>query len=162
MESATLFRMWRWLATSLLLAGAAATGGEADVAARFAPTLPAAVGDVSSWEIITGRFETTAERGSYLFYINPARGALYQLMRYRVELRAAVSPEELSRGVAERVAFIARPGVHEPMLCWERLAGAEPAWREVTAGTPAYFLEMRVLMDVLAAHRAAPTASPPP
>jgi hypothetical protein len=154
--------MWRWLATGLLLAGAAATGDDPDVAARFAPTLPAAVGDVSTWEIITGRFETGNERGSYLFYVNPARAGMYQLMRYRVELRAAASQEERQRGGAERVAFIARPGVREPMLCWERLAGAEPAWREVTAGTGEYLLEMQVLMHVLAAQRAAPTPTPPP
>jgi hypothetical protein len=153
--------MWRWLATGLLLAGATG-GGDRDVSARFAPTLPAEVGDVSGWEVVSGQYETTVERGSYLFYVNPLRGAIYQLMRYRVELRAVASPEEQGRGGAERVAFIPRPGVHEPMLCWERTAGAEPAWREVGAGTAAYLLEMKVLMHVLAAHRAARDATPSP
>ena len=155
--------MWPWLAAGLLLAagqeGAPPLGPGAG---PFAPTLPAAVSDVSGWDIVTGEFETTAERGSYIFYVNPARKALYQLMRYRVELRNPESPEERRRGWAERVAFIPRPGVREPMLCWERLVGAEPAWREVPSETPAYVLEMRVLMRVLAVHRTARLATPPP
>ena len=53
------------------------------------------------------------------------------------------------------MAFIPRPGVREPMLCWERLAGTAPVWRAVAAGTAAYVLEMQVLMRVLAVHRAA-------
>ena len=113
------------------------------------------MGDVSSWTVVSGSFETDAQRGSYRLYVNPARSALYQLMRYQVELRTPESPEERRRGTAERVAFIPRPGVPEPMLCWERLARAEPAWHEVAAGTPEYVLEMNVLMRVLGAHRAA-------
>ena len=146
--------MWLWLAAGVLLAhapGASAAGASG----AFAATLPATVGDVSGWEVVIGEFETTTERGSYRFYVSPTHGALYRLMRYRVELRNAESPEERQRGMAERVAFIPRPGVREPMLCWERLAGAEPGWREVAAGTAAYVLEMRVLMRVLGAHSAA-------
>jgi hypothetical protein len=151
--------MWFQLATVLVLAGPGGVAGP-DGAAAFAPTLPNAVGDVSTWEVVTGSFETETERGSYLFYVNPARSALYQLMRYRVELRAARSPEERDRGAAERVAFIPRPGVREPMLCWEHVKGERPAWREVVAGTGAYVVEMNVLMRVLAAHRAAQIPSP--
>ena len=161
--------MQRWLALALLLAGATGAGarpddraGSADAASGFSTSLPGAVGDVSSWEIVTGSFETDEARGAYLLYVNPARSAIYQLMRYRVELRKAVSPEEQRRGVAERVAFVARPGVREPMLCWERLGGEAPPWREVAPGTPEYVLEMSVLVRVLAVHRAARTATPPP
>ena len=161
--------MWRWLALALLLAGPSGAGagaderaGSADAASAFSTTLPGAVGDVSSWEIISGSFETDQARGAYLLYVNPARSAIYQLMRYRVELTKAASPEEQRRGAAERVAFIARPGVREPMLCWERLVGAAPPWREVAPGSPEYLLEMSVLVRVLAVHRAARTATPPP
>jgi hypothetical protein len=145
--------MRRGLAT-LLLAGAARLAG-ADDTAGFAATLPTAVGDVSSWQVVSGSFETDKARGSYLFYVNPARGALYQLMRYKVELRTASSDDERNRGSAERVAFVARPGLPEPMLCWERIGGREPAWKTVVAGTAAYKLEMNTLMQVLAVHRAA-------
>lgn len=154
--------MWLWLAAGLLLADAHGVAPPGGVTGLFAAALPAAVVDVSGWQVVTGQFETSVERGSYAFYVSPTRGALYQLMRYRVELRNAQSREARERGMAERVAFIPRPGVREPMLCWERVAGVEPAWREVTAGTPAYVLEMGVLMRVIAAHRAARTSPPSP
>ena len=150
--------MRRWLATGLVLAGAAGALGQ-DGTSAFAPSLPPGVVDVSRWQVVTGSFETETERGSYLFYVNPARSGLYQLMRYRVELRGGASVEEQGRGAAERVAFIPRPGVREPMLCWERIAGAVPAWREVAAGSSAYRLEMSVLIRVLAVHRAARTGA---
>ena len=145
--------MRRWLATGLFLAVAASAPAQ-ELAAAFAPTLPPGVVDVSQWQVVTGSFETTAARGSYLFYVNPARSGLYQLMRYRVELRTAATPEERSRSSAERVAFIPRPEVREPMLCWERTGDDAPAWREVAAGTSAYNLEMNILIRVLAVHRA--------
>jgi hypothetical protein len=137
---------------TLLFAGAAVLAGAQD-STPFAATLPTAVGDVSRWQVVTGSFETDRARGSYLFYVNPARSALYQLMRYKVELRTAATLEERTRGSAERVAFVARPGVPEPMLCWERIEGGEPAWKAVVAGTAAYRLEMSMLMQVLAVHR---------
>jgi hypothetical protein len=143
-----------WLTTGLFLVASAA-GALAQDVADFAPTLPPGVADVSAWQVVTGSFETTAVRGSYLFYVNPARSGLYQLMRYRVALRAAATPEEQSRSSAERVAFIPRPEVREPMLCWERTPGDATAWRELAAGTNEYNLEMRVLIRVLAAQRPA-------
>jgi hypothetical protein len=152
--------MRRGLAT-LLLAGAARLAG-ADDTAGFAATLPTAVGDVSSWQVVSGSFETDKARGSYLFYVNPARGALYQLMRYKVELRARTSPDERRRGSAERIAFVPRPGANEPMLCWERVKGEEPDWRPLVAGTAAYVLEMNTLLQVLAVHRAVRAGAPTP
>jgi hypothetical protein len=152
--------MWPWLAAGLLFAfapGAAIT----DESAAFAGTLPHSVGDVSSWAIESGEFQTGTARGAYRLYVNPQRSALYQLMRYRVELLVATSLEEQRRGIAERVAFIRRPGVREPMGCWTRLPGDATAWREVLAGTDEYRLEMSVLMQVLAAHNAS-EATPSP
>jgi hypothetical protein len=153
--------MWRWLAAGLLLAGAFGNG-VADTPAPFSPTLPTVVGDVSSWTVVSGSFESDAQRGSYRLYVNPARSALYQLMRYRVELRNPASPEERRRGTAERVAFIQRPGVSEPMLCWQLVPQVQPTWHVVAPGTPEYVLEMNVLMGVLGAHRSARLATPSP
>jgi hypothetical protein len=145
--------MASWLACALLLFGLP-IGPQ--VSAGFAAVLPTGVvADVSRWEVVSGSFETPTEAGSYILYVNPANMALYQLMRYRVVLHAAKGSFEESRSSVERVAFIPRPGVREPMLCWERLEGEAPGWREVAAGTDAYRLEMGVLMRVLAAHRAA-------
>jgi len=53
------------------------------------------------------------------------------------------------------VVFIRRPGVREPMDCWERMPGDATVWREVAPGSLEYLVEMNVLMGVLAAHRAA-------
>jgi len=161
-ESRYPIQMWRWLAASLLLAGAPGAG-LTDESALFASHLPLSVGDVSGWAIVSGEFETGTERGAYRLYVNPQRSAMYQLIRYRVELLAATSPQELRREVGERVAFIRRPGVREPMDCWMRVPDDARAWREVSAGTDEYVLEMGVLMRVLAAHRAAhltPTPAP--
>jgi hypothetical protein len=148
-------------ATCLLLALAAppaARGADG----RFAARLPEAVGDVASWERITGEFETEAARGSYRFYVNPARRAMYQLMRYRVELLGPRTGAQARRGAAERVAFVPRPGTPEPMLFWARRPpGTTPAWREIGAGTDEYRAEIGVLMEVLGVHRAARAAQEP-
>jgi hypothetical protein len=120
------------------------------------------VGDVSRWLIVTGDFDTHHARGAYRLYVNPARRAMYQLMRYRVELLGSRSGEAARRGAAERVAFVRRPGVAEPLLLWKRSApGVTPAWREVAAGSDEYRMELGVLMSVLAAHRAARAAEAP-
>jgi hypothetical protein len=147
------------VAVALLVAvGAPAAGAEEPDG--FAATLPVAVGDVSSWLIVTGSFESAAAHGSYRLYVNPARSAIYQLMRYRIELVGGATELERRRGSAERVAFIPRPGAHQPMLCWERTSGAEPAWRAIAPATPEYRLEMGVLMRMLAVHRAARETAP--
>ena len=144
----------------LLVLAAPAPGRGAD--GSFASTLPDGVGDVSRWLVVTGEFDAAGSRGAYRLYVNPARQAMYQLMRYRVELVGARRGEEARRGSAERVAFVRQPGFSEPMLLWESGdPGAAPAWREIKAGTNEYRAELGVLMGVLAAHRAARAAQAP-
>ena len=75
----------------LLIGGSASTQ---DVPPTFAAVLPVGVADVSGWEIISGEFETAQARGAYRFHVNPRRRAIYQVMRYRVELLA---PRDLTR-----------------------------------------------------------------
>jgi hypothetical protein len=154
-------RMWRWVAVGLLLAGAPGPA-RADEPARFASPLPQGVGDVSSWAIESGEFQNESARGAYRLYVNPQRSGLYQLMRYRVELLVPTGAVEQRRGGAERVVFIRRPGVREPMDCWIRLPGDATEWRTVAAGTDEYLVEMSVVIRVLAAQRAAqaPPTSP--
>ena len=128
----------------------AATGSAR--AADFAPTMPEGVADVSGWELVSGNFDTPGFRGDYHFYVNPQRQALYQVMRYRTATSGGTG-DPLG---AERVAFVGRPGVHEPMLCWERQpAGATLRWRVLAPGTPEYLAEMSTLMRVIAMHRTA-------
>lgn len=149
------------LLAALLIVGAlraAAQGGTGN----FAATLPEGIGDTSRWQLVAGDFDTRRARGEYRFYVNPSRPAMFQLMRYRVQLLEGATDEEQRRGGAERVAFIRQPGVREPMALWERgRAGAGPAWLEIAAGTNAYRLEMGVLIRVLGAQGAARHAEVP-
>jgi hypothetical protein len=126
------------------------------VSGPFATVLPEGVGDVAGWEIVTGEFATKTARGAYWFYGNPARPGLYQLMRYRVELLNPEGASARERGSAERVAFVRRPSVREPISCWEKQApGLTPAWRRIDAGSAEYKLEISVLLNVIAVHRSA-------
>ena len=143
-----------WLVVGFLLLGPALASSQ-DVA-TFAVVLPEGVADVGGWEIVSGEFETTTARGAYRFHVNPRRQALYQVMRYRVELLTPSTSLQRGRGLGERLAFVRRPGTAEPLKCWERKpAGTVPPWRELEAGTDEYKLEMALLMQVLAVHRAA-------
>jgi hypothetical protein len=148
------------VAAALLLTAVARAAAQ-DPEPGFATTLPDAVGDVSAWEAITGDFEAARMRGSYVFYVNPARQAMYQLMRYRVELLGQADGDP-RRAPGERVAFVRNPGAHEPMLIWARDGtGAQPAWRLLTSGTDEYKSEVGVLMGVIAVHRAARAGASP-
>ncbi len=150
-----------WVVIGLLLLGGAPAGSQ-NGAGVFARDLPWDVVDTSGWEIVSGDFETKAVRGAYRFYVNPRRQAIYQLMRYRVQLLEPEGDLQRRRGSSERVAFVRRPGAPEPMLCWEREpSGTVPAWREVQAGTDEYQLEMAMIMRVLAVHRAVRAAQAP-
>ena len=144
-----------WLLAGLLLLGSAPASSQ-DVAPVFAVVLPDGVADVTGWETVSGDFETTTARGAYRFHVNPRRQALYQVMRYRVELLTPSTTLQRGRRLGERVAFVHRPGIAEPLRCWEREpAGTVPPWRELQAETNEYKLEMALLMQVLAVHRAA-------
>jgi len=144
-----------WLVAGLLLLGSAPAFLQ-DVGVTFAAVLPRGVADVSGWEVVSGEFETETARGAYRFHVNPRRPALYQVMRYRVELLTPSTGLQRGRGRGERLVFVRNPGTAEPIMCWEREpAGTVPPWREVEAGTDAYQLEMALLMQVLAVHRAA-------
>lgn len=141
------------LVVAFVLVGSAPASAQ-DVTPDFFAVLPEGVDDISGWETVSGEFLTPVARGAYLFHVNPRRPALYQVMRYRVELLAPSNTLERERGSSERFAFVRRPGTTEPIKCWELQApGAFPRWREVQAGTPQYRLEMAMLIQVLAVHR---------
>jgi hypothetical protein len=150
----------RLAVTTVLLAVAAGAVAQ-DRDPGFASTLPAAIGDVSGWEVVTGDFETARMRGSYRFYVNPARQAMYQLMRYRVELLG--QKEDAARwSSGERVAFVQHPGTHDRMLVWvHEPTGIGSEWRPLVADTDEYKVELGVLLRVLAVHPAARTGASP-
>ena len=149
-------RSWSFVGLLLLVGGPASAQ---DVPPTFAAVLPVGVADIGGWEIVSGEFETAGARGAYRFHVNPRRQAIYQVMRYRVELLNPSSSLQRRRGSSERLAFVRTPGAREPMRCWDREpAGTIPAWRELVAGTDEYQMEMSLLMQVLAVHRSARAA----
>jgi hypothetical protein len=145
------------LALGLVLPACGSVRAEpADTA--FAESLPPGVADVSRWELVSGDFETSRMRGGYRFYVNPERVAMYQVMRYRVQRLSSGAERGDARLGAERVVFVRRPGIREPIECWERQApGAATEWLALVPGTAEYQREMLVLTEVLAVHRAART-----
>jgi hypothetical protein len=146
--------MRRRLKLALLLLALPAASAQ-ETPPPFVLDLPRGVVDITGWETISGEFETATARGTYRFHVNPRRQALYQVMRYRIDLFDPAPGLQRRRRPSERLAFVARPGTREPLRCWERKpAGSIPAWRELTAGTAEYQLEMALLMQVLAVHRA--------
>jgi hypothetical protein len=145
----------RFAAIALALAAAGILRADS-AATPFAQTLPPGVADVSRWELVSGDFETVRLRGGYRFYVNPERVALYQVMRYRVQRLPFGGERGDAQLGAERVVFVRRPGVREPVECWERQATGAPAeWRALAPGSAEYRTEMFVLTRVLAVHRAA-------
>jgi hypothetical protein len=144
------------LAAGLLLAAAARAAGQDPGAGEAPPRRPR-----GGWEVVAGDFETARLRGSYRFYVNPVRLAMYQLMCYRVEFLG--QPESEPRQPSgERVAFVRHPGTPEPILIWARGAtGAGPEWRPLAADTDEYKIELALLMGVLAVHRAARAGGSP-
>lgn len=139
---------------AIALAAAAVVRAE-PAATSFSETLPPGITDVSRWELVSGDFETPRIRGGYRFYVNPERVALYQVMRYRVQRLPFGSERGDAALGAERVVFVRRPGVREPIECWERQAPGSPAeWRALDPGTAEYRTEVLVLTEVLAVHRA--------
>jgi hypothetical protein len=141
------------LALALLVAGAGPLSAQP---VAFSPTLPDGIIDVSSWQVVSGDFETAQIRGGYRLYVNPARPALYQLMRYRIDRGAQAPPEHDARLGVERVAYIRNPGVREPLVYWlKQPPGSRSDWEQVPHGTREYQLETGLLMRILSIHRTA-------
>jgi len=131
----------------LVLLGAAGSAEAPEPDPGFARELPAEMGDVSTFETVSGVFTSASASGRYRFYVNPLFQALYQVMRYRV--RFTVDGEQAP---TEKVVWNRRPGQREPLVVWARVATEGPTrWRSITPGTDEYLIEMGRLMQVLSA-----------
>ena len=115
------------LLAALLLLGALRATAQGGTGA-FAATLPDGIGDVSRWQLVSGDFDTSSARGEYRFYVNPARPAMYQMMRYRVQLLEGASGAAGAASAARGAwPSSARPGCWGPMgLPRSMGAGGEP------------------------------------
>jgi hypothetical protein len=135
------------------------------VVAHFAPRVPIVVPSVEGWERITGDLELEKPRVAvqYEFYVNPARPAIYEVVRYRVT----------ERGRRRSGDGAVVPGAKDPYptsekLQWDRDGrdlrrfecvaaqdGADCVWQEMEKGGDDYLREVPVLLWLYDAHNRA-------
>jgi hypothetical protein len=131
---------------------ALATGPFAGVP-RFAADVPPDIPATSGWERISGdlEFENPRFAVQYEFFVNPARPAAYEVVRYRVT--------DLGVGAGRR------PGPGAERLQWDRNGRdlrrfecvPDPrggcAWREMEKGGEEYLREVPFLLWLYSVHR---------
>lgn len=132
----------------LMLAAAAAL----PVAQGFALHLPAGLPDTSGWQKVSGSAELTDSSASvaYEFYVNPARAARYDVIRYRIV------GWDGGRGgppyrPTERLQWHAGDNDLRRYECMPRAEGC--AWREIERNSAEYHQEVPVIVWVLNVHR---------
>jgi hypothetical protein len=134
-----------WLRALLVLAATGVDGAD------FTLLPPHAIAGLAGWEVLAGELEPPGLAAGYRFYVNPARPALYTIMRYR--LRAG------GKGTAptEKFVWVERPGEPVPLRCFEVVPpippGTKPSWREMRPGTQEYMREMQTVVAVLGARQ---------
>jgi hypothetical protein len=131
-------------------------------AARFAAAgpplasrIPAGVPDGAAlgWETITGEIETATETVVYVFYVNPARQAIYELTRYRVTRKGFKDGRRTAEPEAEKFVWHARPGTGQVPMCFA--LEADGTWRSLMPNTQEYRSEMGTTIKVYGLHRRA-------
>ena len=127
------------------LACLALLAGPWSPAADFAAPPPHPIAGFAGFEMFGGELVSPRLRAGYLFYVDPARGALFTVMRYRLRRSGR---EGLP---TEKFVWNERPGQRVPLRCFEWVeARGGGAWRELGAGGVAYESEMMTLRVVLA------------
>jgi hypothetical protein len=115
------------------------------VAADFAALPPQSIVGFATFQVLGGELASPRLNAGYRFYVDPARAALFTVMRYR--LRATGS----EGAPTEKFVWNERPGQRFPLRCFEWVeATSGGAWREMAPGSVAYSSEMRTLGLVLA------------
>jgi hypothetical protein len=141
------------LLAALLAGGAMACAGHGLVLSQDWPAgVPGPV-EMAGWERIDGDVETTRGRAIYALYVDPRRGAIYTVTRYRVrwkELGADGRPRE--RTETEKYVWLRRRELGGA-VCFER--GTDGQWRELASGSAAFRAEMATSIAVYGLHRAA-------
>jgi hypothetical protein len=112
-------------------------------AADFTAEPPFPIANFAAFEVLSGELVSPQLRAGYRFYVDPARAALFTVMRYR--LRSSGRGEPLT----EKFVWNERPGKPVPLRCFERMEGEGGSWREISAGSTAYEREMQTLLLVL-------------
>lgn len=126
------------LAVFLLVAGSPAA------AADFAAPPPYPIAGFAAYEVFQGEIASPRLKAGYRFFVDPARGAMFTVMRYRLRATSGESAP------TEKLVWNERPGQRVPLRCFEWAETAEGgAWRELGAVDAAYEREMSTLRLVL-------------
>ena len=125
--------------------------------AQFSSKVPVAIPSVQGWERITGDLEVVSPRVDvqYEFYVNPARQAAYEVVRYRVTDR---DPNRKgNRYPATEKLQWDRDGrdVRRFECVASAPAGPGCAWEEMEKGSPDYLREVPVLLWLYGEHQKA-------
>ena len=122
---------------SLLVASVARAG---DFTAE--PPLP--IARFAAFEVFGGEVDSGRLRAGYRFYVDPARAALFTVMRYRLRANGREAPP------TEKFVWNERPGQGVALRCFEWVEASGPgSWRELSAGSAVYEQEMQTLRLVL-------------
>jgi hypothetical protein len=117
---------------------------------------------IATWERMSGQARSSGDLIAYELHVQPQRGALYALTRYRVHSPAALEPGN------EMLIWNARPGTRQPLLCFERVgyrnwqtmgATRRWSWEPVPHGTDRYRIAMATAIRVYFLHQAAVAAA---
>lgn len=124
--------------------------------AHFTATVPAIVPSVVGWERITGDLEFQNPRLAvqYEFYVNPARPAIYEVVRYRVTELGPRPRGGVRYPTTEKLQWDRNGRDLRRFECLEDVAGAKGcAWREMEKGSNDYLREVGVLLWLYGEHR---------
>lgn len=120
---------------------------------QFAREVPTVVPSVEGWERIAGELHLENPRRAvrYEFYVNPARLAIYEVVRYRVT-SFPEGGERRSR-VTEKLQWDRDGRDLRRFECVASVrAGAACAWHEMEKGGAAYLREAPFLTSLYFAH----------
>ena len=126
--------------------------------AHFTATVPGVIPSVTGWERITGDLEFQSPRVAvqYEFYVNPARPAIYEVVRYRV---TELGPRRKDGGrypTTEKLQWDRDGRDLRRFECIEDTAGAKGcAWQEMEKGSDDYLREVGVLLWLYGEHHKA-------
>ncbi len=114
-------------------------------AVDFGAPPPHPIAGFADFELFAGELSSPRLKAGYRFYVDPARGALFTVMRYRVRSR------EGEGSPTEKFVWNELPSRRTPLRCFEWVGpSGGGAWREISPGGVAYESEMATLRLVLA------------
>jgi hypothetical protein len=126
------------------LAGLVLVSASRVAGADFVALPPHPIAGFATYEVFQGELASSRLKAGYRFYVDPARAALFTVMRYRLR---ATGGESMP---TEKFVWNERPGQGVALRCFEWIESAEgSAWRELAAGGVDYQREMSTLRLVL-------------